>query len=590
MIAMHNTLPETLQKYITHVKQNPKTHNIEIKQLITRIETTYQETLKENSIIIFDDKEPKRIIKFCESLCINLKGDKLILFDWQKFLIFTLFGFKQKLENDEKILFNNAFLLIAKKNGKSSLASALLLYYIVTKPNSINILVACDYNQTKINFNYILDFIKFTPKLKKAWVDDVLYVKESPPQTIVSREMYSKLLIIPETRKAAAQGQKPTFVIFDEIASYKTSDIINKIQTGMVDNNAISFALTTGETNTQNPGLLELERAKSVLSGKFKSTNYLPFIYKLDDRDEWTDEKNYCKANPSLNKKGLISGTKLNEELQKALQSPINQPSFKAYHLNLFVANAIMGIRDEYWNKCISNATDYKQYITDEKLINYPCYGAIDLSKVDDLTAYSLYFYIPEIRKYYAKHKFYIPKGTLDLRLKTESEQYYLWTKDKQITLCIKDGTDNLTMNYEYLKQDILDDIAKYKVEGIAYDVYHATKFIEELEAINSKVIYSPFSMTWKNIAPANKAWYSAILDGEIIDANPVMNYNRSNAKFEIDRNNNIIFVKKSYVQSTERIDGIDTSVMAHAMLSSIINKEKFDPKAYQSKLESIEY
>jgi phage terminase large subunit-like protein len=572
-------LPPSLLTYTDYIKKNPIKACKELKQLITRIEGIYAKSQLKDSDIIYDESEPKKIITFCEKLVINLEGKKLKLQDWQKYLIYCTFGFYKRDESGElRILHNQLFLLIAKKNGKSSLASALLLYYIITKPNSVSILVGVDYNQCKINFNYILDFINFTPSLKKAMDEGILYVKESPPQTIVSRENASKLLIIPETRTKAAQGQKPSFIIFDETASYRTSEIIQKLTTGMVDKNAISFQLTTGEKSIQNPAYYELERAQKVLSGKFESTNYLPLIYKLDDEDKWDDVSTYIKANPSLGVTKSIE--KLKEDLEEAKQKPLNEPTFKAYHLNMFVSSTQEGIKDQYWNKVIANANKYKDLITEEKLKTYKAYASMDLSKVDDITALTVYFYIPELKKYFAKHHFYIPKETIETRFKLETEQYYNWIKSGIVT-----ATVGITVDYEYILQDIIELTNKYpKLIGLGYDPYNASNLIEKLEEKNPKLIYSPVQQNWKIIGPMNKVWYVDILNENVIDANPFMDFCRSNAKFEIDRNNNILFIKNDYTASNLRIDGVDTSVMSHALLKAYIDNstEEFDEVTYK--------
>jgi len=580
-------VPTLLKEYINYVNNNPKLVCIKTQQAVARIEKLCEQMQTDKSIV-FDDKEPKSIIAFCENLSINLRGDKLKLLPWQKFFISTTFGFYRKDKKVLRRMFNDVFLFIAKKNGKSSLIAALALYYLITQDNAQIIITACDYSQAKISFGYMCDFINFTPELKEALKSDILFVRESPPLTIVDKELYSKIIIVPETRAKQAQGFKPTVVIADEISSYRTSEILQKLSSGQVDQNSIMFKMTTGETNMNNPGLFEYSRAKQVLAGKFDADNYFPLVYELDEGDDWHDENKYIKANPSIDITKPLK--KMIEDREKAIQNPVDLPSFKAYHLNLWLSSSAQGIKDENWHKIRENYEKYKQYLTEDKLETYQCYGAIDLSKIDDYTAYTKYFYIPEIKKYYAIHHFYIPKGQVLSRLKQESEQILNWVNSGYITLTITDGTEDLTINYDYLKQDILNDAKKYKMIGIGYDPYHASKFIEGLEDENKKLIYSPFSMGWKTIAPANKDWLQDVYEEKIIDNNPVMDWMRSCAKFEIDRNNNILFVKTKYFQSNERIDGVDTSVMAHSLMKAQIEVKVFDEEEFNKVIDNIDY
>lgn len=579
-------IPEILQPYINYVEQNKTIHCKKILQLIQRVKKLCKELDNKDSAIKFDATEPEKIFTFCSNLNINLKGDTLNLLDWQRFLIAVTFGFYKIINKEKSLIFNDIFLYVAKKNGKSSLIAALALYYLITQSNAQIIITACDYAQSKISFNYILDFIKFTPDLQEAVDEDVLYVKESPPLTIVYRPLASKILIVPETRAKQSQGFKPTVVIADEISSYRTSEILSKLSSGQIEKNSIFFKMTTGETNLHNPGLVEYNRAKQVLEGKFEASNYLPLVYELDETDDWQNYKVYPKANPSVDITKPLS--KMVEDRDKAIQSPVEAPAFRAYHLNQWLSSTTQGIKDEFWSVIRNNYDKFKSYLSEDKLKTYQAYAAIDLSKIDDYTAYSIYFFIPAIKKFFAKHHFYIPKGQLEKRLRLETEQIGIWIKQGLITLTITDGTENNTINLDYLKDDIIKDTQTYKLKGLAYDTYHASKLIEELEVDNPKLIYSPFSMNWKSIGPANKSWLQDVYDGNIIDNNPVMDWMRSCAKFEIDRNNNILFVKTNYTQSNERIDGIDTSVMAHSLLKALIDNTPVDIEQFSKDMEKL--
>ena len=579
-------IPELLLPYITFVETNKKLHCKKTHQLIQRVKKLCEELDNPESGVKFDATEPEKMFNFCANLHINLSGDTLNLLEWQRFLIACSFGFYTISNGVKRLIFNDVFLFIAKKNGKSSLVAALALYYLITQTNAQIIITACDYAQSKISFNYILDFIKFTPELSAAVEEDNLYVKESPPLTIVYRILASKILIVPETRAKQSQGFKPTVVIADEISSYRTNEILSKLSSGQVESNSIFFKMTTGETNLQNPGILEYNRAKQVLDGKFEATNYFPLIFELDEKDDWQDSKIYIKANPSVDITKPL--TKMVEDRNKAIQSPVEAPAFRAYHLNQWLSSTTQGINDEYWNVIKANFNKYKEYLSEDKLKTYPAYASIDLSKIDDYTAYTIYFYIPILKKYYAKHHFYIPKGQIEKRLRLETEQISIWVKNGLITLTITDGTENNTVNFDYLKYDIIEDTKKYKLKGLGYDTYHATKLIEELEKENPKLIYSPFAMNWKSIAPANKSWLQDVYDGKIIDNNPVMDWMRSCAKFEVDRNNNIVFVKSNYTQSNERIDGVDTSVMAHTLLKATIETIPIDVEQFTKDIEEL--
>src|SRR5262245_5220694 len=80
----------------------------------------------------FDEADGKRACDFIEKFCRQSKGrwagQPLKLLDWQRDLIMRLFGWRQA---DGKRRFRTVYIEIAKKNGKSTLVSAISLLLLV---------------------------------------------------------------------------------------------------------------------------------------------------------------------------------------------------------------------------------------------------------------------------------------------------------------------------------------------------------------------------------------------------------------------------------------------------------------------------
>jgi len=519
--------------------------------------------------LVYDEKEVRKVLKFIGNMVSGETGKRLELLPWQVFFIACIYGLRNK---DGTILFNDAFLFIGKKNGKTALAAGLALYNLISVPKAEVVLVATEYGQAKIAFEAICQYIRNTPALAECLEDGSIFIRESPPLMIryaKAGEIFnpSKIFILPETQAHASQGFNATFALFDEIASYRTTEITTKIASGQARDNAIRISLTTAETNMQNPGRAEYDRAKLVLEGKYTASNYLPLIYELDDRDDRWNEKVYGKANPSM---GITKQLrKILEDRARAKQNPVEEASYFAYQLNVWSQNAGTDIADDDWLPAIENARKYAEHLTEAKLATYPCFMAVDLSKIDDYTAYTIFFYIKAIDKYYAKHRFYIPAGMLEKKLQTETEQLAVWVKQGYVSPTL-DGQGDRIINLEYLLRDIMADAAKYKTLGFTYDVAHASRenFIENLEKAAPDLERTPFAQGWRKISPANQQWLTLIYKKQLIDDNPVMRWMVGCVKIRTDRIGNTYFDKINYRQSPLRIDGVDTSVMALAMLA----------------------
>lgn len=576
-----------IEDYLEYAKANPGHFARSTKKCLARVENICNIARKENGEIVYNEKAAGKVIRFLGKL--RHDGEEYLkLLAWQKFLIASIYGFRWR--DTGRIVFNDVFLYIAKKNGKTALASGLALYYLLTTKAAQVILTATDYNQAKIAYDDIVRYIKGTPALAEELEAGKLFVRELPTPKVADKESMSAIEILPETREDAAQGRKPSFALFDEIASYRTSSIIQKVSTGIIDPNAIRISLTTAETNLNNPGYWEYQRAQNVLAGKQEAVNYLPLIYELDPEDKRDDEKKYIKANPSLD---VIKPLwRLVEDRDRAKQNPIEEAGFFAYHLNIWSNAPTADIPIEVWQPVIDQYQKYKQYLTPEKLKTYTSFGAIDLSRIDDYTAYTIYFWIEPIKKFYARHKFYIPAGQLENRFARESEMLRIWIRDGYVTPTV-DGAKDLTINHDVIFADLLKDWESLQhLQGIAYDAVYAANLLRQIEQAKTSrpVVMIPFSQTWTKIAPANREWLDAVYKGKVIDPNPVMAWMVGNVKRREDRNGNISFVKADYAQSNLRIDGVDTSVMALALLLDRIGRQDKTPIEQIKSLESIDY
>jgi len=549
--------------YIAFVRANPKKHAVKTRQAVERIAAMVKRV--EAGEIVYDAKEVKRIFAFFSKLVADETGAKIKLLPWQKFFLACIFGFRDKQGN---IILNDAFLFIAKKNGKTALIAGIALYYLITIMAAQVLLVATDYGQAKIAFEMISKYIRTTPMLAEALADNQIFIRESPPLTIAYYPGGSAIRIIPETRARQAQGFNPNFVMFDEISSYRTSEIITKLASGQIKTNAIRASLTTAETNMQNPGRAEYDRAAQVLAGKFIASNYFPLIYELDQADDKWNDASYFKANPSLDT--IKPLRKVIEDRERARQNPVEEASFFAYQLNVWSQNAGTDISDEDWQPAVDNAAKYAGYLTPDKLATYPAFAAVDLSKINDYTAYTIYFWIEGIRRFYARHRFYIPLGMLEKKTHVESEQLRVWVAKGYVT-ATADNQGDKVINLDYLEHDIEEDAGKYHLLGLTYDVALASRFIESIESKTPSLAKIPFSQGWKKISPANKAWLEVVYKKMLIDDNPVMRWMAGCVQITIDRIGNMRFEKPNYRQSPLRIDGVDTSVMALAMLSEQI-------------------
>lgn len=555
-------------------------------QLIDIINAQLSVAAQEDNYYYYDETEAKKVIAFLETLTLwqeESAGQKLKLTIWQRFLIFCMYGFK--LREDNTPLHTDVLLEIGKKNGKTLLGSGLLLYNLLTKRGAEIYTVACDYQQSKKAFDNVVQFIMLNPKLAALFNKGDIEIREND-LVILYRPTLSKIVCKSETRTKSLQGYKPSFILFDEIASYRSNEIIQKLKSGRTDKSgAIALSITTAETNQNNPGYYEYEKAEQVLKG-YKNDSYLPVIFELDKEDLWTDEKNYFKANPNIGITGItLAGMiKLRND---AILDPTATDSFRSYKLNQWLQNAVNGLNGQDWQVCKDNAKKYAKYITEDKLKTYPAYAALDLSKSDDYTAYSICFYIPDIDKYYYKHKCYIPKAMIDKKQHSDNQQITIWIRNGYVKPTIGGNENNRIVNVRDIIEQIAKDFQTYQIMGLAIDPAFSKDFKSIMNYEHENIPVIDFLQKYPMLTSANKRFKDSVEQGMIISDNPVMDWMVSCAAISIGANGNIYFEKPDYRQSPKRIDLIDTSAMSIGMLFD--NKESLlGANSYEDLLDRI--
>lgn len=509
----------------------------------------------------FDAEKASRVIRFIEALKQyqdRFAGQYLTLTPWQVFTLSNIYGWVRK--DDGRRRFTSAFIFVARKNGKTMFVSGLAPMTIITEKGAQVYIVATKADQANIAYENMLAFIRQNEGLKKRLIE-----RKSRKRIVCEQTMS---YIQPTSRDTKSNdGLNPSLVIADECAAMKDFGAINVMQSGMgARSEPLLIEITTGGENMDSVGMKEFEVSKEVLEGKKQADNFFTILYTLDDGDDWKDSKNYIKANPNLGVS--VQMESLIRARDDAILQPYKENEFKAKNLNLFVSSSTLWISDELWNRVARGQAPVS-------LEGLPCAGGLDLSKVSDMTAYTLYFRLPDKRRF-ALHRFYVPEKQIERRFRDQAKMIRLWVKQGFIT-----ATEGETVDYDVLFRDIMDDMAKYnflrlpnletKEEwgGIGYDPWNAQSLSRRL--IEGGAVMHRFEQNLRRMSPALKSWEVAVMNGEIIDTNPVMRWMVSCAAVKRDDKDNIQLKKDASGHATsKRIDGVVSSVIAHQILSNI--------------------
>ena len=144
-------------------------------------------------------------------------------------------------------------------------------------------------------------------------------------------------------------------------------------------------------------------------------------IFGLPDEEDWQDERNWYRANPSLGH--TISIDKVRDAYRKAMETPADENMFRQLRLNQWVKQSVRWMPMDKWDECGGAVNPYE-------LEGRVCYAGLDLSSTSDLTTLVLVFPPAEDSGVYTVLPFFwLPEDTLPLRVRRDHVMYDVWQK-----------------------------------------------------------------------------------------------------------------------------------------------------------------
>ncbi|HEL2302004.1 TPA: terminase large subunit [Streptococcus suis] len=466
-------------------------------------------------------------------------GKRFDLLPWQEQIVRDLFGI---VKEDGNRQFLTAYIEIPKKNGKSELAAAIALYllYADNEASAEVYGAACDRNQASIVFDVAKQMVQMSRPLEKrskimGATKRIVNYSNAGFYQVLSAETGTK------------HGLNVSGLVFDEIHAQPNRHLYDVLTKGSGDarEQPLFFIITTAGTD-RNSICYELHtKALDILNGRKKDTSFYPVVYGLSDEDDWNDEANWLKANPSLGH--TIGIDRVREAYQQALDNPAEENVFKQLRLNMWTSSSVAWIPEHVYAK----GNDPIQY---ESLKGRSCYAGLDLSSTSDITAFVLVF--PprfEEENYIVLPFFWIPEDTLELRCRRDHVLYDVWERQGYIKT-----TEGNVVHYGFIEKFIEDLSEIYHIKEIAYDRWNATQMVQNLEGMGLTMV--PFGQGYKDMSPPSKELYKLMMEGKIQHGgHPVLKWMGQNVVMRQDPAGNI---KPDKEKSVEKIDGIVALIM----------------------------
>lgn len=507
-----------------------------------RVKTVYERLIKEmdaagdDSPYYFDEDAGERPILFIETFCKQSQGTigaPLELELFQKAYIQTLFGWLEKDTGYRR--FRETMFLCGRKNGKSTLLSGIALYMLIADYEGAAEIysVATKKDQAKKVLTEAVNMIKQSPELRavvKKRRNDVYF----PATSSIFEALASD--------SNTLDGLNSHAVIIDELHAIRDRNLYEVMkQSTSSRRQPLVVMITTAGTVRECIFDDMYELACKIADGKTKDDTFLPILYELDARDEWTNPQMWIKANPGLGK--IKQYKTLAAFVERAKNNPADLPGVLCKDFN---------IRENQSNVWLSFEQIKNNATFDiTEVYNTYAIGGCDLSATTDLTAATLLIRKPGSNIIYVLQHYFLPEARVEhLEDKNTNEApYRIWAERGLLTLCSGNRVNfsDVTAWYCQMRDE-------YKIDAfkIGYDRALAGYWVEEMKANGftmEPVAQGPF--TWSQ--PMREM--GAALADKIVNYNnnPMLIWCLSNTAVKKSGLNNIQPVK---ITDKRRIDG----------------------------------
>ena len=414
-----------------------------------------------------DKTKALEVIEFIQLL--NHTGDfygkPFVLMDWQHELLWNVYG---TVREDGYRQIQYAYLEAPKKNGKTELIAALLLYHLICDGNDGQIFCcAAEKGQAALVYEAALSMRSQNNMLKK-WLKPKESMKEltntrtNTKAKVLSAEAYSK------------HGLNPTVVIFDELHAQPNRDLwdVMTFGAGAARKEPLWWVITTAgdDPDRTTVGWEQHEYARKVIDGEITDPLWYAQIYSVPEDADIFDEDNWYKANPSLGVTIPIDAVR--SEALAARNSPAREKLFRWLRLNQWIANKTTSwLPLTLWDSCLGE-------LTPSELIGKRCYAGLDLSSVGDLTAVGLVFPPQDgLEDFYIMTEQWIPQENMQERVTRDHVPYDRWAKEGHIHLTPGDVID-----YDFIKARLIALDRQYDIVAWGNDPWGAEKLRQDLD------------------------------------------------------------------------------------------------------------
>ncbi len=508
----------------------------------------------------FDVEAAQTACDFYPGLLKHVKGRRWAgkpfhLAPWQLAVTANLYGWKST--DDGLRRYREAFIYVAKKNGKTAWAAGQVLMGLCydDEPGAEVYSAAYSKDQASLVFFFASRMVLEEPELARrlrCYGTSGASVARSINFS-ATNSFYKPLA----SDVDALDGPDVHMAVIDELHRHKKPELSQVLEKGTAARDQpLIIYLTTADYSRPSICNQKLKKARDVMSGRARDAQFLPAVFEASKKDDWKSVDTWAKANPCLGV--TVSEEFLRRECQKAIEEPSNLTNFQRLHCNIVTDAEHALIPGDAWAACGGKFKGDRAGL-EAFLEGRPCYAGLDLAESEDLNALVLVFDVQD--QIHVLPFFWVPGSKAAIRERKTGHPYTEWLRGGWAREFAGETTD-----YDRLRHDILEINQRFPIQHLGYDPCQALQLAGQLEA--EGIPLTKVQQGYAHLHAPTKELLRLLAARKIAHgAHPVLDWNSGNVTGEYD---SIGRVRPSKKKSVEKIDGVVALIMAILMWQSL--------------------
>lgn len=429
----------------------------------------------------FDQKKANRAVKFIETFCHHCEGrdDLLKLELWQKAIVSVIFGI---VGEDGFRQFREVVIVVARKNGKSLFAAAIIAYcvFLDGEYGAKVFCVAPKLDQADLVYSAFWQTIQKEPELA------ALIKRRKSDYYIESSNSSVKKLAFNAKK---ADGFNPHLTVCDEISSWPGDNGLKQyeVMKSALGARKQPILLSISTSGYINEGIYDelIKRCTRFLLGDSRERRLAPFLYMIDDLQRWNDINELRKSNPNLGVS--VSVDYLLEEIAVAEGSLSKKAEFLTKYCNIKQNSSQAWLTAQDVEKASGSAMSLNDFRD-----SY-CVGGIDLSRTTDLTACTAI--IEKDGRLYVFAQFFLPAERIEEATIKDGMPYSAYVQRG----ILKPSGDNFVDYHDCFNwfKMLVEEYQIYPLK-VGYDRYTAQYLVQDMRAYGFHMddVWQGFNLT----------------------------------------------------------------------------------------------